>query len=174
MSDLVRRSFLLAQEQEGLRLAEESDILSIEPLGPSPHERYVLRFEARSVLADRDGPREEAGTFAVGVWFPSDYHERVVIPQVLTWLGPRDFFHPNVLGPFICLGPFRPGTPLVEICFRVYSVISWQNYGLANPLNDAAAAWARRHMDRFPVDARPLKRRIAAFKTRVFEKGSAA
>ncbi len=174
MSDLVRTSFLLAQEREGLRLAEESDILSLEPLASPPHERYVLRFAAQSVLADRDGPREGSGVFVVGVWFPGDYLQRVAIPQVLTWLGPRELFHPNVNGPFLCLGPFRPGTPLVEICYRVYSVISYQNYGLANPLNPTAAAWARRHLDRFPVDPRPLKRRLAAFKTRVFEKGGAA
>lgn len=174
MSDLVRRSFLLAQESEGLQLAEASDILSIEPLGSSPHERYIARFEGRSVLADRDGPREANGLFVVGVWFTGEYHRQVVVPQVLTWLGPREFFHPNVLGPLCCLGPLRTGTSLVEICFRVWSVISYQNYGLTSPLNLAAATWARSHLDLFPVDPRPLKRRARTYTTRVFRKGGAA
>ena len=174
MTDLVRRSFLLAQEREGRELAAASDIVSIEPLGSSPHERYLVRFDARSVLADGEGPREANSVFAVGVWFPSDYHRQVAMPQVLTWLGPREFFHPNVHGPFICLGTFRPGTPLVEIVFRVWSVVSYQNYGLKSPLNPNAAAWARRHLDRFPVDSRPLKRRVRNFNTQVFERGGAA
>lgn len=174
MSALIRKSFLLAQEREGMDLAEASDILSLEPLGPSPHERFVARFAARSVITDEAGPREANGVYDVGIWFPNDYHRRAVTPQVLSWLRPREVFHPNVLAPFICLGTLRPGTPIVEICFRVWSLIAYQSYGLKSPLNPAAAAWARRHLDRFPVDRRPLKRRIATFTTQVFEKGGVA
>lgn len=174
MSDLVRRSFLLAQAREGRELAAQSDILTIEPLDSSPHERYILRFDAMGVITDRDGPREARGVFIVGVWFPGDYHQRVVVPQALTWLAPREVFHPNVLGPLICLGTFRPGTPLIEICYRLFSVITYQNYGLTSPLNPTAAAWARRHLDRFPIDPRPLKRRVRSFKTQLFEKGRSA
>ena len=174
MIDPVRRNFLLAQEDDALRLAAESDILSVEPLGSRPHERYVLRLAARIVVTSPDGPRVVAGESAVGVWFPSDYLHHAVAPRVLTWLAPDNIWHPNVRGPFLCLGTLRPGTPLTELCYRVFAVIGYQNYGLNEPLNADAAAWARRNLHRFPVDARPLKRRITGFTTQVFEKGGVA
>lgn len=174
MNDAIRESFLLAQEREARELAGESDILSIAPRGPRPHERYELGFDARSVLATRTGPRESRGLFVVSVWFPSDYQCKVVIPRVLTWRGPANVFHPNVRGPFICPGTIRPATPLVELCYRLYWIITYQNFGLHNPLNPAAAAWARRNLARFPIDSRPLKRRGAGFEIQVFERDGVA
>jgi len=173
VTDVIRESFLLAQERDALQLASDSDIVSLEPLGQRPFSRYVLEFNARSVVTGAAGPLEASRVFAVGVWFPSDYLHRVVAPLVLTWLAPNEIHHPNVRSPQICLGTLRPGTPLVEICFRLYAVISYQNFGLASPLNVTAAAWARSNLQRFPVDPRPLKRRVIDFKTQVFERRSA-
>jgi hypothetical protein len=49
----------------------------------------------------------------------------------------------------------------VELLFRTYDLLTWRNF---TPREDdsfdrAACAWARRNLDRFPTDPRPLKRR---------------
>jgi len=174
MNNRIRTGFLEAQEREGRALEAASDIFSLETLGPSPHQRFVARFELRTVVLADGAPREADGVCAVGIWLAPEYHLRVVVPQVLTFLGPRELFHPNVKGPFVCLGDLVPGTPLAELVFRIHAVLSYRNYGLRRPLNGAAAAWARRNLDRFPTDTRPLKRRAGKFDTQVRERNGAA
>lgn len=171
--DAIRHSFLLAQAEAGKRLDGESDILSLTPLGRSPAERYVLRLRTRTLATGRETPRECEMSAVVGVWFPEDYLYRATTAQVLTWLDPDDIFHPNVRSPFLCLGALRPGTSLVELCFRIHAIVSYQNFGLTSPLNDAAASWARRNLHRFPTDPRPLKRKTTSFRTEVFDQGGA-
>jgi ubiquitin-protein ligase len=72
-------------------------------------------------------------------------------------------WHPNVSRelPLICIGRLTSGTSLVEILHQLFDILTYQKY---NPreddsLNKAACAWARNNRQRFPIDARPLKRR---------------
>ncbi len=72
-------------------------------------------------------------------------------------------WHPNVSRehPLICIGRLTPGTPLVDILYQIFDILTFQKY---NPreddsLNKTACAWARENQDRFPIDRRPLKRR---------------
>jgi hypothetical protein len=80
---------------------------------------------------------------------------------VLAWIEPRGAFHPNVRAPFICIGRLAPGTPLVDLLYRCFEVITWNRVTMRedDALDRDACGWARRNQQRFPVDRRPLKRR---------------
>jgi hypothetical protein len=81
---------------------------------------------------------------------------------VLTWLAPRDIWHPNISAdaPVICVGRLAPGTALVDLLYQLFEVITWNKVTMRedDALNRAACQWARRNGHRFPVDRRPLKR----------------
>ena len=163
MTDRILDSFLERQRAEGLALAEASDLLELQPLDGPPTRHYIARFRCKGLVRDAGGEVAEADRFDVGIWFPDDYLRRAEPFQVLTWLGPRQVFHPNISdkAPVVCIGRLTPGTTLVDILYQLFEVISFNNVTVRedDALNPAACAWARERLDRFPVDRRPLKRR---------------
>jgi hypothetical protein len=164
-TDKIYEAFLRRQGEEGAELAAASDVLEIAPLAAPPADRFVARFHCATLVRDERGEVREADHFDVGIWFPSDYLRRVNPFQVVTWLAPADAFHPNIKPPFVCLGRLAPGMSLIDILYQAYEVGTGNKLTVSedDALNWDACAWARRHMDRFPVDRRPLKRGAADF-----------
>ncbi|MGE0553221.1 MAG: hypothetical protein AB7R55_07305 [Gemmatimonadales bacterium] len=154
-------AFLRAQLEAGLALADASDLLDLTPLPDDPPSRFVARFQAAGLALDETGLIQRAELFEVGIWFPPDYLRRAEPWQVLTWLGPARVFHPNisVRGPWICPGVLHPGTPLVDLLYQCYEIITYQKVTTVehDALNPAACGWARDNRHRFPIDRRPLK-----------------
>ena len=165
MADKVLEGFLRNQLDEGMALAAESDVLQLLPAPGRPPSRFVARFATVGLVEGARGGVEEAEGFDVGIAFPPDYLRRADVREVLTYLGPhRRPWHPNVRPPFICLH-VRPGMPLVDLLYACHELWSWGLFATGDEgLNHAAAQWAR-HQDpqRFPVDPRPLKRRVLQF-----------
>lgn len=183
MADRILESFLQRQQQEGLELAQSSDLLDIFPAvtvpgpfpfvfqagdhnispGATPPDRYIARFHCTGLVRPNDGEVCEADDFTIGIWFPSDYLRRVDPYRILTWFGPGEVFHPNICyrGPFICVGRMAPGTPLTDLLYQCFEIITYNKVTMRedDALNRAACAWAREHQGRFPVDRRPLRRR---------------
>lgn len=173
MTDRVLASFLEKQLDEGMALAAESDLLDLTPVGGSLPQRYLAEFRCKGLVQEGPGRIVEAERFAVGVWFPDDYLRRVDPFTVLTWLAPRSIFHPNVSdrGPFLCAGTIVPGTPLVDLLYRCFEIISYNRVTMRedNAFNKAACIWSRNNQQRFPLDARPLKRRPVDFTVEAIE-----
>ena len=161
--DPIFQSFLAAQYERGMTLAGESDLLELEPLGESPPNRYIARFRCKGLVRSTSGEITEADRFEVGIWFPSDYLRRANPAQVLTWLGPRQVYHPNIADdlPLVCVGRLYPGTELVDILFQLFEMITYAKVTMRedDALNREACAWARANQHRFPIDRRPLRRR---------------
>ncbi len=159
--DPVFEAFLTRQYEEGMALAAQSDLLELIPLGGTPPNRYIARFTCDGLIRLPNGQVTGAHRFEVGIWFPSDYLRRAEPLEVLTWLGPRRVFHPNISDqwPVICVGRLTPGTWLVDLLYQCFEIISYQKVTMRedDALNAAACAWAREHQDRFPTDRRPLK-----------------
>jgi len=159
--DPVYEAFLARQYEEGMALASASDLLELIPLDGSPPSRYIARFGCTGLVRLPNGRVAEADRFEVGIWFPSDYLRRAEPWEVLTWLGPRQVFHPNISDrmPLICVGRLAPGTWLVDLLYQVFEIISYQKVTMRedDALNHAACVWARENQGRFPVDRRPLK-----------------
>lgn len=172
MSDAVLHAFLHQQADEGLALASESDLVAIAPLvspAGGPPDRFLVRFTCRGLVREIDGSIAEAHEFAVGIWFPDDYLRTVVPFQVVTWLHPRNIWHPNIsaVAPIICVGHLRPGTSLVDLVYQCWEVITWTKVTMRedDALNRDACQWARANLLRLPVDTRPLKRRALVLST---------
>ena len=167
-TDKVMAAFLRTQEAEGLALAAASDLLELAPIGASPAARYLARYACRCLVLTAAGVVEEADHFVVGIELPDHYLRRVEPMRVVSWLEPRNVFHPNIsaVAPVICVGRLAPGTPLVDILYQVFEIGTYRKATVRedDALNRRACAWARRNQHRFPVDDRPLKRQPVQFR----------
>jgi hypothetical protein len=166
MTDRVLEAFLVRQQEAGLALAAESDILTLWPFG-SPADRYIAEFRCQGLVEHGPGEIAEDDRFQVGIRFPANYLREANPFHVLTWLGPRNIWHPNIAAdaPVICIGRLAPGTGLVAILYQVFEIVTWNKVTMRedDALNRAACQWARAHRDRFPVDRQPLKRQRQTF-----------
>jgi hypothetical protein len=163
MLDKIFEAFLKHQYEEGMALAGSSDLLELYPMGGDPPDRYVAQFRCKGLMRSQNGDVVEADHFEVGIWFPSDYLRRAEPFQILTWLGPFDVFHPNISdkAPFICVGKLKPNTPLADILYQCFEIITYNKVTMRedDALNTDACVWARENQHKFPIDRRPLKRR---------------
>jgi len=162
MTDKIFSKFLERQREEALALAAKSSILRLFPGPGSPPQQYIAEFRCQGLVQERNGRIGECGLFVVGIFLPNDYLRRASTFEVLTWLGPTNVFHPNILGQHgaICIGRLNPGTSLVSICYQVFEMIVYRTYNTRefDSLNKAACSWARNNAGRLPTDARPLQR----------------
>jgi hypothetical protein len=163
MKDQVFSGFTERQFEEGMALAAASDILELIPADGAGRQRYLADFRCKGLLRTAAGEIVEADRFLLGIWFPDQYLRVANMYEVLTLLGPPGAYHPNISGvaPIICPGYLVPGTPLVDILFQCFEIITYQRVTMdeRNALHPEACAWARRNQHRFPIDPRPLKRR---------------
>lgn len=157
--DNVLNDFLDTQRQEIYALAAESDLLNVHAIDPSPPRDYAIELRCKG-LQKVNGDIVEHDQWNFRIRF-SDDHLRIVDPfRLVTVLTPT--FHSNVYGPFVCLGRIRPAISLVDIVYQLFEIFSFQNFSPHDGVNQRACAWCREHMDRFPIDRRPLKYRLPA------------
>ena len=178
MTDAIMHAFLRRQREDGLALATESDLVEIAPLdlpAECPPDRFLVRFSCRGLVKEADGSIVEANEFGVGIWFSDDYLRHADPFSVLTWLGPRHVWHPNISAraPAICVGRLAPGTGLVDLIYQCWEIITWNKVTMRedDALNQEACQWARANLTRLPVDTRPLKRRALAIHARDISPG---
>jgi hypothetical protein len=154
--DRIYSAFLKRQQEEGAALAGASDLVDIQPGAPMA---FAVDLRCKGLVRKAGEGVTTSDRFRVGIWFPSEYLRRANPFEVVTWLSPPDVFHPNIRSPLICIGRLVPGTPLIEIVFRIFRIVAYQTVAMHDALNPEASAWARNNQYRFPVDDRPLKRR---------------
>src|SRR5438105_3063891 len=119
MNDRILVAFLKKQQEEGMALAGQSDILKLSALGPLP-QHYVATFHCKGLVQENGGAIVEANRFVVGYYFSDDYL-RVVDPgQTVVLFEPSRTWHPNIRSPFMCLGRIAPATSLVDLIYRSF------------------------------------------------------
>lgn len=161
--DRIYRNFLHRQAVEAADLQAQSDLLQLSPLGApgKPADRYLAEYRCKGMVKNAGGAVREHCGFVVGIWLPPDYLRRAEPAQILTWLEPINVYHPNILPPVICAGRLYPGMRLVDLIYQVFEIITYHKVTPRedDALNPDACAWARAHLDEFPLDRTPLKRR---------------
>jgi len=164
--DRVVENFLKRQLQVARQFTAASGIVKIAHVpmpgeNPALPQHYVAEFACRGLVKQPDGSVTEADRFVVGIYFPDSYLRSANTFETLTWIGPLNVYHPNILPPLICVGErfMRPGTGLEAIIYQVHSVITYVRWSSHAGLNEEACQWARNNQNRFPVDRRPLKTR---------------
>jgi len=163
--DRIFESFLERQHAEAMALAGSSDRIAVLPEHVTPPRNYVVHFDCRTMV-HASGEVQPSTGCNVLFRFPPDYLRVVRDPgSIVALLSPDNLYHPNVAPPFMCIGKIAPGTSLCELIYQVYEVLTFAKVtpNEGDSLNRDACAWARRNMQRFPLDARPLRRRVAEF-----------
>lgn len=166
--DQVIAGFLEAQQAEADALSARSPLVDIRMHGAADEASWVVDYRCRGLIRRPDGAIVEADHFKVGVRMSPDYLRCANPYLVVTWLGPRATWHPNLGTPpgadqiFICIGHLRPGTPLVDIVMQVFEIITYQKATMRedDALNHAACRWARANQHLFPIDRRSLLGRV--------------
>ena len=160
--DRIFASWLERQRRDALELSAASDHLTIDPEpGMRPASRFIAQFSAPTMVRTNDEVRR-IEAFTVLIQFPPSFlrsaHDA---GQIVNVIEPNQVWHPNVMGPFICLGHIAPGTGLIELIFQVYEILTFQKLTPRedDALNHNACVWARQHMAEFPLSAAPLSRR---------------
>jgi hypothetical protein len=152
----IRGSWLQTQYEESMAFAQRSSILSLAPVTGAPPFKYIAKFDCDGLVETADGI-EVIDRHVVGIVFPEQYQQKRFSPgEILTWLDPKNSFHPNIRPPFLCVGDIPPGMGLMPLLHQVYQMITWQRFTPCedDALNRAACGWARGHLERFPVDSR--------------------
>ncbi len=156
MTDSIRASWLEIQFVEAMNFAQRSDVLSLVPIAGDPPHKYIAKFDCAGLAETRAGVTV-IDQHLVGIYFPEEYQRTVCDPgQVLTWLEPRNEFHPNISAPLCCVGPIPPGMSLLNLLHQLYAMITWQKFTPSedDALNKVACSWARAHLDELPIDPR--------------------
>ncbi len=155
------KSWLEWQMADWEELAPQTDRVRLTPVGlETPALGYIAQFDCRGLIRSYDGAVSEFETFLVGIRFGENHlRERPDPLRLVYLLSPANTWHPNVRCPALCVGHVKAGCGLIDLLYQVYGILTYQNFHLADCLNEQAAAWARNNLDRFPVDRRPLKRR---------------
>ncbi len=162
MAESPRNRRLRADHRALETLKRESNIFDFVARGEMP-DTYLLVFNGRGVY--RSDPAAPV--------MPNDRHEvylrlGAAYPRMmpeLTWRSP--IFHPNISSSgVVCLGGYGtywvPSLSLDELCTMLWDMIRFENYDPNSPYNREAAIWAKQQKDyRFPLDARPIRDRVA-------------
>lgn len=156
--DGIFESWLVETAAEAHALSDASDILELHQLASN---RFVARFACRTLVCDPGGEPQEVWGVQLGFFLDAQYLRQVDPQSLITILQPTRIWHPNGLGPFLCIGVVAPGTPLTQLLYRAYDVLAYANFTVNefDSLNIHACAWARRNQDLFPLERQPLKRR---------------
>jgi hypothetical protein len=172
--DRIFNSWLESQLIDGMALARSSDRLILLPEAETPPRNYIARFDCLTMIHDGDESKLWRGCDVL-LRFPLDYLRVVGDPGwIVSLLSPGNLYHPNVRPPFMCIGRIPPGTSLCELIVQVHEVVTYQKFTPRedDALNRDACAWARTNMQRFPLDARPLRRQVADFEVRSIAQGA--
>jgi hypothetical protein len=128
-----------------------------------PPEGYVFSFRGRG-LWRRNGSAEilVREHHEVSVYLGASYPR--MMPE-LSWRTP--IFHPNISASgIVCLGGYGthwvPSLNFDELCTMLWDMIRYANFDVESPYNRQAALWAKsQDQGRFPIDARPLRDKLA-------------
>jgi ubiquitin-protein ligase len=145
------------------QLQADSSILHFSAHGDLP-EAYTIWFLGRGLArGENNGPIMLQERHEVHVRLGAGYPR--MMPEI-RWKSP--IFHPNISGNgSVCLGGYGtywvPSLTLDELCHMLWDMVRYENYDETSPYNREAALWTKTQSEhRLPLDARPLRDRLAA------------
>ena len=125
-------------------------------------ERYFVSFNIKGLKLSPDSTKDNriiliSREHKIEIYLHIDYPRMKPVANILT-----PIFHPNfrTASPHdICIGDYwASGETLVDIIYQIGEMIMYQNYNVESPLNGPAALWAKKNIERFPVDNTNIRR----------------
>ena len=138
--DVVTQAFMRSQYRQLQQFCRQSDLVDVALLRQTV---FLIRFLCGAIVQTPAGIGWSNETRLL-VRVPERYlleHPRT--NEVLEWDRRSMIWHPNALFSVVCIGQIRRNTPVMDLVFRAHSVLVWRSPNLADPLNPAAAEWAR-------------------------------
>lgn len=150
MSPRMRR---LLADWEAVR-AEFSGhpLVSVEPLGPTPPDKYKVIFRLTGVALQGENPVHVAH-HECEIHLPIGYPREQPLVLPLT-----PIFHPNVSDRYCIADYWSAGEGLMDVITRLAKIIQYQSYNTKSPLNARAAYWADQNPALFPIGHEQLGR----------------
>ncbi len=139
----------------------ESSILDFQYFGV-PADVYKIRFQGRGLWRPDGAIPQIREQHEVAIRLGASYPR--MMPE-LKWQTP--IFHPNISASgVVCLGGYGthwvPSLNLDELCQMLWDMIRYKNLDVESPYNREAASWVKTQKTyAFPIDARPLRDRLA-------------
>ena len=119
--------------------------ISIEPVGPTPPEEYVVTYRVPGLRREGDRPIL-ADEHEVRIHLPLDYPRQAPYCTPIT-----PVFHPNI-AEHVCFGDYwAAGEPLVHVIAKVGEMLQYRLFNVNSPLDTVAAQYARENPELFPV-----------------------
>jgi len=153
--DPIFESFLRHSRGTSQAIFDASDLVAGEWMTP---QHLILHLSCRGLVKTTDGRIEEHDEFTIGLHLSSQYLSWVEPMGVVTVLSPHSLFHPNVRAPAACIGPIEAGEPIDSLIYRVYDLVSYNNFTTdeRDALSFDACRFARNHMHLFQIEDRAL------------------
>ncbi|CAN5816393.1 hypothetical protein BH23ACT8_BH23ACT8_24870 [soil metagenome] len=125
--------------------------ITLQPIGPTPPERYRFVYRVRGMHQQADGGLRFADQHAVEIALVGGYPRE---KPYCTSLSP--VFHPN-FGNYVCIADFwSPGQTLLDVVIQIGDMLQYKLYNTSSPLNAVAARWAVENIAMLPLDRAEL------------------
>ena len=125
--------------------------ISIEPIGPSPAERYRITFRVPALRRSPTNELERIELIVVDIALPSGYPREKPYCTTAT-----PVFHPN-FGNYICIADFwSPSNTIVDTVVQIGDMLQYKSFNTSSPLNALAARWVIDNLALVPIGDREL------------------
>lgn len=133
MSPRMRR---LAADWDAVRTAfSGSPVVTVEPLGPAPADKYKVTFKLKGLALQGDQPMQSR-LHECEIHLPAGYPREQPLVLPLT-----PIFHPNVTDRYCISDNWTAGESLMDVITRLADIIQYRSYNTKSPLNGRAAHW---------------------------------
>jgi ubiquitin-protein ligase len=142
--------------------------IRLEPVGPTPPDRYRVIFSVPGLRISDDGIISRVEQHLVEIYLPAEYPRE---KPYCTTANP--VFHPN-FGSYICIADFwSPGQSLVDVVVQIGDMLQYKLFNTQSPLNALAAKWASENLSRLPIGSVELLPQVPEISLGVLRERSA-
>ncbi|MEI8082617.1 MAG: ubiquitin-conjugating enzyme E2 [Actinomycetes bacterium] len=152
-SDMSPRMRRLTADWEAVREAFSGHpLVTVEPIGALPPEKYRVTYHLRGIALQGDQP-VHSNMHQVEIHLPSGYPREQPLVLPLT-----PIFHPNVSDRFCIADDWFAGEGLMDVITRLADIIQYKSFNPKSYLNKRAAKWAEQNPEIFPIGTDELGR----------------
>lgn len=129
-----------------------SQQVRVETVAGDPPHQYRVTYKLNGIAWDESkADVTRIGEHVVDIHMPLGYPKQAPRCVMRT-----PIWHPNI-GDYVCIGDYwSAGVTLVDIIAHIGDMIQYKSFNLRSPVNKAAAVWAQRNTQSFPVGTQSI------------------
>lgn len=148
----IRTRRLSRDHEKAIDELGSSKYVRVEAVAGNPPHHYRVTYRVNGIAWD------EA---AMDITRVAEHVVDILLPLGYPKQAPRctmrtPIWHPNI-GDYVCIGDYwSAGVTLVDIVAHIGDMIQYKSFNLRSPVNKAAAVWAQRNTQSFPIGSRSV------------------